>query len=91
MEPMKAIRPPDKDAGEGERTAACLEAIKPSFEDLLELAPVNLAATAGDDMPEGLMALAKRAQSVGWSREEAVEAIRKLARRHLGAKGATFD
>jgi hypothetical protein len=42
-------------------------------------------------MPEALVALARRAESVGWAFDIAQDAIRKLAHEHLGARGAFSD
>ncbi|CAN7210463.1 hypothetical protein LJR235_000642 [Pararhizobium sp. LjRoot235] len=84
MPPMKSIPAP---AEAGSATAA----IRPSFDDLVEMSGVSVAAAAGADMPEAFVALAHRAQSVGWRYEDAEEAIRQLAREKLGAQGAAFD
>lgn len=86
MPPMKSIPAP---AGAGSQSDAA-EAIRPSFDDL-EMSGVSVAAAAGADMPEAFVALAHRAQSVGWRYEDAEEAIRQLAREKLGGQGAEFD
>ena len=87
MSPMKSIPHP-----EGASTLEnAIEAIKPSFDDLAEIAQVNVAAAAGPDMPEVFEALAKRAESVGWDYGLAIDAIRELARRRLGAEGTLYD
>ena len=86
MPPMKSIPAP----GTNPQTDA-IEAIRPSFDDLVELSDISLGAAAGTDMPEALTALARRAESVGWNLEDAREAIRQLAREWLGAEGATYD
>lgn len=82
MPPMKSIPAPDTDP----QTEA-IEAIRPSFDDLVELSDISLGAAAGTDMPEALVALARRAESVGWKLEDAKDAIRQLARERLGAEG----
>jgi hypothetical protein len=84
MPPMKSIPAP----AEG---GSATEAIRPSFDDLVEMSDVSVAAAAGATMPEAFVALARRAQSVGWRYEDAEEAIRTLAREKLGAEGAAFD
>lgn len=87
MPPMKSIPAP---AGAGSQSDAA-EAIRPSFDDLVDMSGVSVAAAAGAHMPEAFVALAHRAQSVGWRYEDAEEAIRQLAREKLGAQGAEFD
>jgi hypothetical protein len=54
-----------------------VEAIRPSFDDLVSLADLSVEAAAG---PEAFVALARRADSVGWTIEIAQEAIRQIAR-----------
>ena len=87
MSPMKSI-PHAEDTSSLENA---VEAIKPSFDDLAEIAEVNVASAAGPDMPEVFEALAKRAESVGWEYGLAIDAIRELARRRLGAEGTLYD
>ncbi|WP_426233027.1 hypothetical protein [Pararhizobium sp. DWP3-4] len=68
-----------------------VEAIRPSFDDLVELADVSIEAAAGPQMPEAFVALARRAESMGWTFEVAEGAIRQLAHEYLGARGAFAD
>jgi hypothetical protein len=87
MPPMQSIHRPDGDL----TLDNAVEAIRPSFDDLVQLADVSVEAAAGPDMPEAFVALARRAESVGWTFALAVDAIRKLAHEHLGARGAFSD
>jgi len=82
MPPMKSIPAPAAAGSPSDAT----EAIRPSFDDLVEMSDVSVAAAAGADMQEAFVALARRAQSVEWRYEDAEEAIRKLAREKLGLK-----
>ena len=86
MPPMKSIPGPETTAETDAK-----EAIRPSFDDLVDLSDISLGAAAGTDMPEALVALARRAESVGWDFEAAKDAIRQLARERLGAEGAAYD
>ena len=84
MPPMQSIPRPD-----GNLTLEnAVEAVRPSFDDLVSLADVSVEAAAGPDMPETFLALARRAESVGWTLDIAEDAIRQLAHEYLGARGA---
>lgn len=87
MPPMQSIHRPDGDL----TLENAVEAIRPSFDDLVSLADVSVEAAAGPDMPEAFVALARRAESMGWRLDIAEEAIRKLAHELLGARGAFLD
>lgn len=68
---------PDRDIG-------CQEAIEPAFLELAKgLTPDNIVETAGGKLPPALLGLAKRAEAVGWSLEEAEVAISELAQNLL--------
>ena len=87
MPPMQSIPRPD-----GNLTLEnAVEAVRPSFDDLVSLADVSVEAAAGPDMPETFVALARRAESVGWTLDIAEDAIRQLAHEYLGARGAFAD
>lgn len=87
MPPMQSIPRPD-----GNLTLEnAVEALRPSFNDLVSLADVSVEAAAGPDMPETFAALARRAESVGWTWDIAEDAIRQLAHEYLGARGAFAD
>ena len=87
MPPMQSIPRPDGDA----TLENAVEAIRPSFDDLVQLADVSVEAAAGAEMPEELVALAHRAESMGWTLDVAEGAIRQLAHESLGARGAFAD
>ncbi len=87
MPPMQSIPRSDGDA----TLENAVEAIRPSFDDLVELADVSIEAAAGPQMPEAFVALARRAESMGWTFEVAEGAIRQLAHEYLGARGAFAD
>lgn len=87
MPPMQSIPRPDGDA----TVENAIEAMRPSFDDLVELADVSIEAAAGPEMPEAFVALARRAESMGWTFEVAEGAIRQLAHEYLGARGAIAD
>lgn len=87
MPPMQSIPRPDGDA----TLDNAVESIRPSFDDLVELADVSVEAAAGAEMPEAFVALARRAESMGWTLDVAEAAIRQLAREYLGARGAFAD
>ena len=61
MPPMQSIHRPDGDP----TLDNAVEAIRPSFDDLVSLANVRVEAAAGPDMPEVFVALARRAESMG--------------------------
>ncbi|WP_105417736.1 hypothetical protein [Neorhizobium sp. T25_27] len=68
---------PDRDIG-------CQEALEQVFLQLAKgLTPDDIVATAGGNLPPVLAGLAKRAESVGWSLEEAENAISELAQNLL--------
>jgi hypothetical protein len=68
---------PDRDIG-------CQDAIEPAFLELATgLTPDNIVETAGGKLPSVLLGLAKRAEAVGWSLEEAEVAISELAQNLL--------
>ncbi len=85
MAPMQSIARPDGPID----LEKAVEAIRPSFNDLILLADVSVEAAAGPETPEVFIHLAGRAESVGWPMSVAVDAIRQLAREYLGAR-ATF-
>lgn len=87
MPPMQSIHRPDGDP----TLDNAVEAIRPSFDDLVSLANVRVEAAAGPDMPEVFVALARRAESMGWTLDVAEEAIRKLAHELRGARDAFLD
>ena len=87
MPPMKSIHRPDGD----QTLENAVEAIRPSFDDLVSLADLSVEAAAGPDIPEAFIALARRAESMGWTMGVAQDAIRQLAREHLGARGTFVD
>jgi hypothetical protein len=87
MAPMQSIHRPDDDP----TIQNAVEAIRPSFHDLVELADVSVEAAAGPEMPEAFVALARRAESMGWNLDIAEGAIRLLAQEYLGARGAFAD
>ncbi|MDW5318506.1 hypothetical protein [Rhizobium sp. PL01] len=51
MPPMQSIPRPDRDA----TLENAVEAIRPSFDDLVELADVSVEAAAGAEMPEAFV------------------------------------
>ncbi|MFN7027260.1 MAG: hypothetical protein ACK4QP_22600 [Pseudorhizobium sp.] len=64
---------PDRDIG-------CQEALEQAFLDLSKgLIPENIIAAASGTLPPVLIGLAKRAEQVGWTLEEAEVAIGELA------------
>lgn len=77
MPPMQSIHRPDGDP----TIENAVEAIRPSFDDLVELADVSVEAAAGPEMPEAFVALARRAESMGWNLV-AEDAIRQLAQEY---------
>lgn len=87
MPPMRSIPRPDGDA----TLENAVEAIRPSFGDLVEFAAVSVEAAAGPEMPEAFVALARRAESMGWTFDVAQGAVRQLAHEYLGARGAFAD
>ncbi|WEZ85430.1 hypothetical protein P6U16_25380 (plasmid) [Rhizobium sp. 32-5/1] len=87
MPPMQAIQRPDRDA----TLNTAVEALRPSFDDIVQLANVSVEAAAGPEMPEAFVALAQRAESVGWTFGIAEDAIRQLAHEYLGARAAFSD
>jgi hypothetical protein len=56
MPPLQSIPRLDGDA----TLENAVEAIRPSFDDLVELADVRVEAAAGAEMPEAIVALARR-------------------------------
>ena len=80
MPPMQSIPRPDGDA----TVENAVEAIRPAFDDL----DVSIEAAAGPDIPKAFVALARRAESTGWTFDVTQSAIRLLAHEHLGARGA---
>ena len=84
MPPIQSIHRPDGDPS----IENSVEAIRPSFDDLVELSDVSVEAVAGPEMPEAFVALARRAESMGWNLDVAEHAIRQLAQEYLGARGA---
>lgn len=87
MPPMQSIPRPDGDA----TLDNAVESIRPSFNDLVELSHVSVEAAAGAEMPEAFVALARRAESMGWRLDVAVAAIRQLAHEYLGTRAAFAD
>jgi hypothetical protein len=84
---MQSIPRPD-----GEATLdKAVESIRPSFNDLVELSHVSVEAAAGAEMPEVFVALAQRAESMGWTPDVAEAAIGQLAREYLGARSTFAD
>jgi len=87
MPPMHSIHRPDGDS----TLENAVEALRQSFEDLVELGDLSVEAAAGPEMPEAFVALARRAGSMGWNLDVAEGAIRQLAREYLGARGVFAD
>lgn len=87
MPPMQSIHRPDGDV----TVKNAVEAIRPSFNDLVTLADVSVEAAARPGLPEAFIALARRAHSMGWNLDVAEEAIRQLAKEYLGGQGAFAD
>ena len=68
---------PDRDIG-------CQEALEQQFLVIAQgLKPDDIMAAAGGTLPPKLMALAKQAESVGWTLEEAEVAISELSQNLL--------
>ncbi|EJC83306.1 hypothetical protein Rleg4DRAFT_6963 [Rhizobium leguminosarum bv. trifolii WSM2297] len=75
--PQRAGPYPDRDIG-------CQEALEPAFFDLAKgLTPDNIARAAGGNLAPALAGLAKRAESAGWTLEEAEVAISELSQNLL--------
>lgn len=72
---MQSIYRPDGDA----TLENAVEAIRPSFDGLVELADVSIEAAALPEIPGAFVALARRAESVGWTFDVAQGAVRQLA------------
>jgi predicted ThiF/HesA family dinucleotide-utilizing enzyme len=67
-----------------DRDIACQEAIEQDFLELAKgLKPDDIVAAAGGNLAPVLTALAQRAESVGWTLEEAEVAIGELAQNLL--------
>jgi hypothetical protein len=67
-----------------DRDIACQEALEQAFLELAKgLTPDNITETAGGHLPPVLAGLAKRAEDVGWTLEEAEVAISELAQNLL--------
>ncbi|WP_416409138.1 hypothetical protein [Agrobacterium rosae] len=68
---------PDRDIG-------CQEALEQEFLVIAQgLKPDDIMGAAGGTLPPKLMALAKQAESVGWTLEEAEVAISELSQNLL--------
>ncbi len=87
MPPMQSIARPVGDVS----VKRAAEALKQSFDDLVSMANISVSAAAGPDIPEAFIALAHRAESVGWPLDIAEEAIHHLAQEYLGARGTFSD
>ncbi len=88
MAPLKSVSPPRPQA---DNLDAAINALREPFTDLVTLAGTNLDATNGPEMPAELVALAQRAESVGWTYDLAEAAIRALAREATNAGDAAFE
>lgn len=74
--PLRAGPYPDRDIG-------CQEALEQLFLGLPGLHSGNVAEAAGGKLSPAMLALARRATTVGWSLEEAEVAISELAQNFL--------
>ena len=91
MQSQHAIEPPRHAAEYSGRDADCLAALRPLVADLAVTSPDGLPAAMAGDMSGDFVELVRRAEDVGWRREETEAAIRQLAREQEGARGALFD
>ena len=91
MTPQHAIASPKSAADYPGRDADCLAALRPSVADLSTTSGEPLATVLDGEIPEAFAKLVRRAEQVGWTKEEAEAAVRHLARELEGAKGAIFD
>lgn len=71
-----------------DRDIGCQEALEQAFLKLADLHSGNVVDAAGGKLAPAMMALAKRAASVGWTLEEAEVAISELAQNFLDEIGS---
>lgn len=82
--------PQSADAYPG-RDADCLAALRPSAAELAVTSQEHVTIIGANELPDELKPLVDRAEQAGWTRKEAEEALRQLARELAGAQGTIFD
>ncbi|WP_428424449.1 hypothetical protein [Pararhizobium sp.] len=80
---MQVLNRPRQNGPYRDRDIGCQEALEQSFLTLAELHSGEVLDAAAGKLSSTLMALAKRAESVGWTLEEAEVAISELAQNLL--------
>jgi len=80
MDPLKG---PQSEGKYRDRDIDCQEALQKAFMEVVRLNASGVVDAAGGKMSPQMMALAKRAESAGWSLEEAEVAISELAQNLL--------
>lgn len=80
---MHVLNRPRQNGPYRDRDIGCQEALEQSFLTLAELHSGEVLDAASGKLSSTLMALAKRAESVGWTLEEAEVAISELAQNLL--------
>jgi phage tail tape-measure protein len=80
MDPLKS---PRQDGKYRDRDIDCQEALQKAFLEVVRLNSTGVVDAAGGRMSPQMQALAKRAESAGWSLEEAEVAISELAQNVL--------
>jgi len=85
---MSTLKSPLKQGAYKDRDIDCQEALEKAFNDLSGPHWADVTPAAGGTMSPVMMALAKRAESVGWGLEEAEVAISELAQNLLDEAGS---
>ena len=85
---MSTLKSPLNAGRYKDRDIDCQEALEKPFMDIAGLHSGDVVAAAGGTLSPVFMALAKRAESAGWSLEEAEVAISELAQNLLDEDGS---
>lgn len=85
---MNPLNKPQRDGKYRDRDIDCQEALEKAFMEIAGVQSNTVVAAAGGTMSPALAALAKRAEAVGWSVEEAEVAISELAQNLLDEDAA---
>jgi hypothetical protein len=80
---MNPLNKPQREGKYRDRDIDCQEALEKAFMEIAGAQTNTVIAAAGGTMSPALAALAKRAEAVGWSLEEAEVAISELAQNIL--------
>lgn len=80
---MNPLNKPQNEGKYRDRDIDCQEALEKAFMEIVGAQSTTVVAAAGGTMSPALQALAKRAEAVGWSLEEAEVAISELAQNVL--------